>query len=113
MPVISPDHPAFTVIVRVKVSPEHQAAMLEQSRRMVPAFQKQPGFLFMAVHRSLDGEEIASYLQWESQAHHEACQASPEVAAAGGEWMEFIQSGKATFEVRTYEVVAAAEAPGR
>jgi hypothetical protein len=57
------------------------------------------------------GQQVATYLQWRSQADHEAYKASPEVATEGKEWVEFIEAGKAAIEVCAYEVGASAEAP--
>ena len=111
MAVIRRDNPVYTVMVRLTVEPENQQRLVDLSAQMVPIFAKQPGFVSLNLHRSLDGQQVVTYLQWRSQADHEACQANPEVAAQGREWMEFIEAGKAAIEVRAYEVVESADSP--
>jgi heme-degrading monooxygenase HmoA len=108
VPTIRADRNVFTVVVRLTVSPEDEPEIRALSETMVPVFARQPGFVSMALHRSHDGTELLSYLQWQSRQHHEACQASPEVAAEGREWMEFVGSGRARFEIQTFDVVATA-----
>lgn len=110
MATITKDNPVFTVMVRLTVKPERQRELVDLSARMIPLFQRQPGFISLSLHRSLDGTQVVTYLQWRSQADHAACQASPEVIGSGREFMRFIETGAATIEVLPYEVVASADA---
>ena len=96
-------------MVQLSVDPENQRELVELSRNMIPVFERQPGFISLDLHRSLDGTQIVTYLQWRSKADHEACATSPEVAAAGNEFLRFLEAGKATMEVKTFEIVASAE----
>ncbi len=111
MATVSRENMVFTVMVRHTVEPKHQKELVNLSKRMLPVFQKQPGLVSLNVHRSLDGTQALTYLQWRSEADHEACRASPEVAAAGSEFTKFIESGRSTIEVQTYQVVASSETP--
>ena len=108
MTTISRNNNVFTVMVQLSVDPESQRELVELSRNMIPVFEQQPGFISLDLLRSLDGTQIVTYLQWRSKADHEACAISPEVASAGNAFMRFLESGKATMEVKTYEIIASA-----
>ena len=108
MTTISRDNNVFTVMVQLNVDPENQGELVELSRSMIPVFERQPGFISLDLHRSLDGTQIVTYLQWRSKADHEACATSPEVATAVNAFMRFLESGKAAMEVKTYEIIASA-----
>lgn len=100
----------FTVIVDVSVDPSEQGDLLDIMSRAAPVFARQAGFVSSSLHRSRDGSRILNYLQWRTQADHEACMASSEVAAAGQEFMAFAESGRVRFEVRTYALADCIEA---
>lgn len=101
----------FTVIFDVSVDPSEQGELLAIMSRAAPVFARQPGFVSSSLHRSRDGSRVLNYLQWRTQADHEACMTSAEVAAAGKDFMTFAESGRARFEVRTYELADCFEAP--
>lgn len=45
-------------------------------------------------------------MEWESKEDHEACMVSPDFAPVDGEWGKIISTGKAQFELNTYELIA-------
>ena len=111
MVTIRDDNAVFTAIVRIDLQqPDDQPALIEAATRMIPVFEKQPGFISLSLHRGLRGTQIVTYLQWRSKADLEACQANPEVIAAGQEFLAYLASGRATIDVQTFEVVACTEA---
>lgn len=109
MPIISAEDTTYTVLVRVSVAAPHQDELVRLSTGMLDVFERQPGFVSCSVLRALDGGEVLTYLQWESQEHHEACQSNPEVAAHGQEFMAFLHAKNGHLEVRSYEVVVTSE----
>lgn len=111
MVTIRNDNSVFTAIVRIDLEqPDDQPALIEAARRMIPVFEKQPGFVSVSLHRGLRGTQIVTYLQWRNKADHEACQRNPEVMAAGQDFLAYLVSGRASIDVQTFEVVACAEA---
>ncbi|QDU63214.1 Tetracenomycin-F1 monooxygenase [Planctomycetes bacterium Pan216] len=106
---ISCDDNLFTVMVRVRMPPEDQQPFLELSYRTIGIFSKFPGFISCHQHRSHDGTEVLSYIQWQNLAAHEACQASPLWQTEGAEMIQYITSGRAEVDVQSYEVVASLE----
>ena len=67
MPNINTDKGVITQITTVKLTPGTQddvvALMTERARFMA----KQPGFISISLHRSLDGRRIVNYIQWQSR----------------------------------------------
>jgi heme-degrading monooxygenase HmoA len=63
--IISSDsgHITFVQIWRIS-SAEHQQRLLETMHGSVGLLTKQPGFVSMSLHASLDGKQIATYAQW-------------------------------------------------
>ena len=75
MPEIRPDSDLVTQITIAEAEEGKQdellALMVERARFMA----RQPGFISISLHRSLDGKRIANYVQWASRdqlvaAHH-------------------------------------------
>lgn len=110
MATISKDNPVFTVMIHEKVTPGNIDDLVALSERMVSVFQKQPGFVSMSIHRSHDDTHLIVYVQWRRREDHEACRKSPAVMAAGMEFMQFMEMGRASFDICTYDVVASADA---
>ena len=106
MTLISEEGKAFTVVVRLDCEPEIQEKLVELSREMMSLFARQPGFISKSLHRRLDNRGLLTYLQWEREADHLACQANPEIAEAGKELMTWVSEGKVTIDIGTYEVLA-------
>ena len=98
----------FSIMVRFKVSPADQEELMEMVTSMImeigPFLASQPGFKGFRSLRSQDGTLVANSLDWASQVDHENAVASPEMEAAGGPLMEWVENGRATLEVETYEI---------
>lgn len=63
----------FAVIVSFTTTPQTQEQALEEIGAYVDGFlSRQDGFVQSWLHRSLDGEGLAHYALWESQAHFQA-----------------------------------------
>jgi len=110
MALIQANGSVYTVMVHIAVEPENQQELLRLCTTTAPVFAEQPGFVSSCIHRSHDGRSVINYLQWRSQADHEACMANPNVAEAGKEFMAFVEAGKARFDVQTYDVCAVLDA---
>jgi len=62
---------------------------------------RQPGFVSITLHRSLDGRRIVNYVQWQSRDLLEAAHKSPEFRK---EWRHFDQVTE-EIDPHLYEVV--------
>jgi len=105
MATLAHDNPVFTVLVQISTPPELQAELVATMLETAPVFAAQPGFVSSHLHRSHDGELVVNYLQWRSQADHEACLISPDVAAGGRPFMDFLERHGLDMDVTTYEIV--------
>jgi heme-degrading monooxygenase HmoA len=79
MPQIQIGNQPVTQITIIEAEPEKQdealAIMTERARFMA----RQPGFVSISLHRSLDGRRIVNYVQWESPELLRAAHQSPEI----------------------------------
>ncbi|MBV7333850.1 antibiotic biosynthesis monooxygenase [Chloroflexi bacterium TSY] len=105
MVTITPENNLFTVLVHYRTEADEQQALIDLLIPTVDVFARQPGFVSLTMHRSEDSEEVLVYLQWRSRADSEACMNSPDVFQAGQEVMGFIQSGRATMDVRPVDLI--------
>jgi quinol monooxygenase YgiN len=108
---ICKDNAVATVMVRFSVQPADVERLLEMSRRVMPLFAAQPGFVSANLHVSRDRTELVQYLQWLSAADHYACMANPQLQRAGEEMMDLVMAGRLGMEMHIYEVVGTWEAP--
>ena len=83
--------------LRARLQAEALAVMTERAGFMA----RQPGFVSISVHRSLDGRRIVNYIQWENRDLLHAAHKSPEFRK---EWSRF---DKLTDDIdpHLYEVV--------
>jgi heme-degrading monooxygenase HmoA len=88
MPHIRIDNQPVTQITIIEPEPEKQAEalslMIERARFMA----RQPGFISVSLHRSLDGRRIVNYIQWQSRDLLRSAHKSPEFRK---EWDQFDQ----------------------
>jgi heme-degrading monooxygenase HmoA len=86
MPHIRDDNQSLTQITIIEPEPGKQdealALMTERARFMA----RQPGFVSISLHRSLDGRRIVNYIQWENRELLQAAHRSPEFRK---EWDHF------------------------
>ena len=63
----------FTALIFIGVSPERQHYVLDLNiKDTEEKFQDKPGMIAVAFHASLDGEQVAEMIQWESSEHLQA-----------------------------------------
>ena len=87
--------------------------MLDICRATQQIFARQPGFVSSSLHRSHDDEVILSYLQWRTEADHEACQRSPDFGTPGARrLMQMIEEGRVEMDVRSFAVDRVIDAAG-
>lgn len=110
MATISKDNPVFTAIVTLTCDASDQESLVETAEKVAPVFAKQHGFISSSVHRSHDGTQVVTYLQWKTREDHEACRRSPRLMAAGARLMGLLASGRVKMDVKTFDVIAAVEA---
>lgn len=105
----------FTVTIEFKASPSDQEELMDLVTTMImeigPYLASQEGFLGFRSHRSLDGSSVMNYLQWASLSDHERVMASPEMEAAGGPLMEWVDSGRAAVTSSVWEMVSLIDCP--
>lgn len=100
MPDIRKDASAVTQITCIEPEPGKQAEALAVMVERAEFMARQPGFVSITLHRSLDGRHIVNLIQWKNQELLRAAHESPEFRR---EWSRFdrLTSG---IEPRLYEV---------
>jgi heme-degrading monooxygenase HmoA len=78
MPNIRADHQPVTQITVFAPDPGKQDEVLSLIRERARFMARQPGFLSISLHRSLDGTRIVNYVQWQSREQLQAAHHSPE-----------------------------------
>ena len=86
MPHIRTDNQPVTQITVIESEPEKQAEALSLMTERARFMARQPGFVSISVHRSLDRRRIVNYIQWKSQDLLQAAHKSPEFRK---EWGHF------------------------
>jgi len=68
MTAISTNSQLITSITVFTVAPEHQQQLIDiLVRAGEKVIRKQPGFVSVNIHKSMDGTQVVSYSQWESR----------------------------------------------
>jgi heme-degrading monooxygenase HmoA len=76
---IQADADVVTLINIFTVAPERQQDLVELlDRATEETMRNLPGFVSANIHRSLDGQHVANYAQWRSEADFRAMLANPE-----------------------------------
>jgi heme-degrading monooxygenase HmoA len=86
MPSIRTENQPVTQITVVESEPEKQAEALSLMAERARFMARQPGFVSISVHRSLDGRRIVNYIQWQSRELLQSAHKSPEFRK---EWKHF------------------------
>src|SRR5499426_281956 len=86
MPTIRIAKQPVTQITFIEAEPASQADALGLMRERARFMARQPGFVSISVHRSLDGRRIVNYIQWESRELLQSAHKSPEFRK---EWAHF------------------------
>lgn len=77
-----------TQITFVESGPEEQREALKLVLERARFMARQPGFISISLHRSLDGRRIVNYIQWQNRDLLHAAHQSPEFRR---EWNRFDQ----------------------
>ena len=83
---IETDNRVVTQITVVEPESGKQKEALSLMEDRAKFMARQPGFLSIVLHRSLDGKRIVNYVQWQSRELLESAHRSPEFRK---EWQEF------------------------
>ncbi len=83
---ITKDNQTVTQITFIEVEPEKQPEALSLMTERAHFMARQPGFISISLHRSLDGRRIVNYLQWQNRELLQAAHKSPEFRKA---WRKF------------------------
>ena len=67
MPHIRTDNQPVTQITVIEPEPGKQAETLSLMTERARFMARQPGFISVSLHRSLDGQRIVNYIQWQSR----------------------------------------------
>jgi heme-degrading monooxygenase HmoA len=105
MPHIRTEKQPVTQITVVESEPGKQAEALSVMTERARFMARQPGFISISVHRSLDGRRIVNYVQWQSRNQLQAAHKSPEFRK---EWDHFDQVTDA-IDPHLYEVAHVAD----
>ena len=105
MPIIRTESQLVTQITLIETEPEKQAEALSLMQERARFMTRQPGFVSITLHRSLDGRRLVNYIQWKNAELLRSAHESPEFRK---EWGHFTQ---VTDEIdpNLYEVEYAAE----
>jgi len=88
MPHIRTDNQSVTQITVIEPEPGKQAEALSLMTERARFMARQPGFISISLHRSLDGRRIVNYIQWQSRDLLHSAHQSPEFRK---EWRQFDQ----------------------
>src|SRR5450759_562607 len=100
MPHIRIDNQPVTQITVNEPEPGKQAEALSLMTERDRYMARQPGFISVSVHRSLDGRRIVNYIQWQSRDLLQSAHKSPEFRK---EWGHFDQLND-EIDAHMYEV---------
>jgi heme-degrading monooxygenase HmoA len=88
MPDMQAKQQPVTQITIVESQPDKQAEVLSLMTERARFMARQPGFISISLHRSLDGKRIVNYVQWQDRDHLQSAHRSPEFRK---EWRHFDQ----------------------
>ena len=86
MPQIRPGTEPITQITIVEPEPGKDEEALSLMKQRAQFMARQPGFVSISLHRSLDGRRIVNYVQWRNRDLLQAAHHSPEFRK---EWNRF------------------------
>jgi heme-degrading monooxygenase HmoA len=100
MPHIRTDNQPVTQITVIEPEPGKQAEALSLMTERARFMARQPGFISVSLHRSLDGRRIVNYIQWQSRDLLQSAHKLPEFRK---EWDHFDQQTD-EIDAHLYEV---------
>ena len=108
MAQIHTDNQPITQINVIDAEPGKQDEALAVMTERAEFMRKQPGFISISLHRSLDGKRIVNYVQWHSRDLLHQAHQSPEFRK---EWSRF-DDMTGEIDPHLYEVAKVVEATG-
>jgi len=86
MPHIQKDHQPVTQITVIEAEPEKQQEALSLMAERARFMARQPSFVSISLHRSLDGRRIVNYVRWQNRELLQSAHKSPDFRKA---WRKF------------------------
>ena len=86
MPHIQTGNQMVTQITVIEAEPEKQNEALSLMAERARFMARQPGFVSISLHRSLDGRRIVNYVQWKTRGLLQQAHQSPDFRKA---WRKF------------------------
>ena len=86
MPHIRTDNQPVTQITVIDPEPGKQAEALSLMTERARFMARQPGFISVSLHRSLDGRRIVNYIQWQNRELLQSAHQSPDFRKAWGKF---------------------------
>ena len=105
---IQTDSQPVTQITVIDAEPEKQHEALSMMTERARFMSRQPGFVSISLHRSLDGRRIVNYIQWQNREQLQAAHKSPDFRKA---WRKFDDLTD-QIDPHLYEVTAVIEGAG-
>jgi heme-degrading monooxygenase HmoA len=105
MPHIQTGNQMVTQITVIEAEPEKQNEALSLMAERARFMARQPGFVSVSLHRSLDGRRIVNYIQWQNRDLLQAAHKSQEFRK---EWTHFDQVTE-DIDPHLYEVILVEE----
>jgi heme-degrading monooxygenase HmoA len=105
MPQIQTGTQPVTQITIVESEPDKQAEALAVMSERARFMARQPGFVSISLHRSLDGRRIVNYVQWENRELLQSAHQSPEFRKNWGRFDELAEE----IDPHLYEVAEVVE----
>jgi heme-degrading monooxygenase HmoA len=102
MAQIRAENQPVTQITIVEPEPGKQEEALSVMAERARFMARQPGFVSISLHRSLDGRRIVNYIQWESRELLQKAHRSPEFRKEWGHFDEVTEG----IDPHLYEVAA-------
>ena len=109
MPQIQTGKQPVTQITIVEPEAGKQAEALSLMTERARFMSKQPGFVSISLHRSLDGKRIVNYIQWRSREQLQSAHGSPDFRK---EWERFDRMTD-DIDPHLYEVVQIIDEGGK
>jgi quinol monooxygenase YgiN len=86
MPQIQKDDQKVTQITVIEADPERQQEALSLMAERARFMARQPGFVSVSLHRSVDGRRIVNYVQWQNRELLQQAHTSPDFRK---DWRKF------------------------
>jgi heme-degrading monooxygenase HmoA len=108
MPQIQTGNQTVTQITMIEAEPDKQAEALSLMTERARFMSKQPGFVSISLHRSLDGRRIVNYIQWQSREQLQSAHKSPNFRKEWGRFDKLTDG----IDPHLYEVVQIMDGAG-